>query len=85
MMTRTHALLSSLLLGAALALAGCDQPEPDAQGLPDDRAKQENAQQRVLAGKVMYRERMAMPPEATVTVTLADVSRMDVPLSLIHI
>jgi len=33
--------------------------------LPDDRAKQENAQQRVLAGKVMYRERMAMPPEAT--------------------
>ena len=57
MMTRTHALLSSLLLGAALALAGCDQPEPDAQGLPDDRAKQENAQQRVLAGKVMYRER----------------------------
>lgn len=83
MMTRTHALLSSLLLGAALALAGCDQPEPDAQGLPDDRAKQENAQQRVLAGKVMYRERMAMPPEATVTVTLADVSRMDVPARMI--
>ena len=83
MMTRTHALLSSLLLGAALALAGCDQPEPDAQGLPDDRAKQENAQQRVLAGKVMYRERMAMPPEASVTVTLADVSRMDVPARMI--
>lgn len=83
MMTKTHALFPALLLGTALALAGCDQPAPDVQGLPDDRAKQENAQQRVLAGKVMYRERMAMPPEATVTVTLADVSRMDVPARMI--
>ena len=70
MMTRTHALLSSLLLGAALSLPGCDQPEPYAQGLPDEPAKQENAHQRLPAGKGMYRERMAMPPEATGTVTL---------------
>ncbi|MEP5233014.1 MAG: YbaY family lipoprotein [Alloalcanivorax sp.] len=83
MMTKTHALFPALLLGTALALAGCDQPAPDVQGLPDDRAKQENAQQRVLAGKVMYRERMAMPPEATVTVTLADVSRADAPARMI--
>lgn len=83
MMRNSNALLSSLLLGAALSLTGCDQPEQDAQRLPDERAKQENAQQRVLAGKVMYRERMAMPPEATVTVTLADVSRADAPAQLI--
>jgi len=83
MMTKTYALFPSLMLGAVLALTGCDQPAPDSQRLSGDQTKQENGQHRVLSGKVMYRERMAMPPEATVTVTLADVSRADAPARMI--
>ncbi|MCG8392597.1 MAG: YbaY family lipoprotein [Pseudomonadales bacterium] len=57
-------------LAAVVLLAGCNQGTPDAA---DDNA------QRVLTGKVLYRERIAMPEGATVSVTLADVSLADAP------
>ena len=38
---------------------------------------------RALRGTVSYRERMALPPTAQVEVTLADVSLMDAPASVI--
>lgn len=36
-----------------------------------------------VSGKVTYLERMALPPDAVVTVTLADVSRMDAPAQVV--
>jgi putative lipoprotein len=36
-----------------------------------------------LEVSVLYRERIALPPEAELTVTLSDVSRMDVPETVI--
>ena len=36
-----------------------------------------------LTGTVAYRERMALPPGATITVTLSDVSRMDAAATVI--
>lgn len=37
------------------------------------------AAERTLSGEVIYRERMALPPEAVLTVQLVDVSRADAP------
>ena len=52
---------------AALAIAGCAStaPAPVAKGQ--------------VTGSVLYRERIMLPPTATVTVTLADTSLMDAP------
>ena len=76
---RTAGFLFSAMVAfsSPFILTGCDQ----------DATLQEQvtveAEQHVLSGKVMYRERMAMPPGATVTVTLADVSRMDAPAQVL--
>ena len=37
----------------------------------------------LVTGSVLYRERIALPPEATLTVRLVDVSRMDAPAVLL--
>jgi putative lipoprotein len=58
---------------AIVALAGC--------GRGDDAAVQ--AAQGVLAGTVTYRERMALPPDATIDVRLEDVSRADAPATVL--
>ena len=60
------------LLTGSLLLAGCERDAASPPAVTD-------SEQQVLAGKVMYRERMAMPEGASVTVTLADVSRADAP------
>ncbi|WP_312160317.1 YbaY family lipoprotein [Phenylobacterium sp.] len=56
---------------AALALAGCASMEPPP------------AAQAQVTGSVLYRERIMLPPTATVTVTLADTSLMDAPAQVI--
>src|SRR5262245_6912003 len=58
----------SLIAAALVALAGC--------GPGEDTSVQ--AAEGVLAGTVGYRERMALPPDATIDVRLEDVSRADV-------
>lgn len=56
---------------AALAIAGCAStaPAPVAKGQ--------------VTGSVLYRERIMLPPTATVTVSLADTSLMDAPAKII--
>ena len=56
---------------AALALAGCASMEPP------------TAAKAQVTGSVLYRERIMLPPTATVTVTLADTSLMDAPAQVI--
>lgn len=56
---------------AALTLAGCASMEPT----PAAKAQ--------VTGSVLYRERIMLPPTATVTVTLADTSLMDAPAKVI--
>ena len=55
----------TLVALAALILAGCASPAP-----------RETAE---VTGQVIYRERMLLPPNARVTVVLADTSLMDAP------
>lgn len=43
----------------------------------------DNSLMQVINGEVWYRERMALPPGAEVTVTLEDQSRADVPATVI--
>ena len=61
--------LSSLFL--LLLLVACS-PAPEEPEPPS-----------VISGTVVYRERMALPPDAMVTVRLEDVSRMDVAAELL--
>ena len=68
--------LSRSLLSLVLLLAGCS-PTPvvrDAGGGPVDSR---------VTGSVTYRERIALPPTAVVTVWLVDVSLADAPSVLI--
>ncbi len=57
-----------LVFALASLLAGCSSSRPDSDR-PADRA--------VLTGSVTYRPRIALPPDAVVTVQLLDVSRAD--------
>jgi putative lipoprotein len=74
-------MVSSLWLGflAAVALGGC-RPAEEAE---DDAPTASAAIEGVLAGTVSYRERMALPPGATVEVRLEDVSIADAPATVI--
>ena len=56
---------------AALTIAGCASMQPP----PAPKAQ--------VTGSVLYRERIMLPPTATVTVTLADTSLMDAPAKVI--
>lgn len=42
-----------------------------------------DAEERTIQGEIIYRERIALPPNAVVTVELADVSLADAPASVI--
>jgi len=44
---------------------------------------QSHAAEKVLTGEILYRERIALPPNAVVTVSLSDVSLADAPATLI--
>lgn len=72
-----YLLAGTMVVAAPLMLAGCGKEEETMAQQP------EQSEQKILSGEVMYRERMALPPGATVTVTLADVSRMDAPAQVI--
>jgi len=76
-MTYRRTTVSTLWVGflAAAALGGCQPAEetPDASAAPEG----------VLVGTVTYRERMALPPGATVEVRLEDVSIADAPAVVI--
>lgn len=58
------------LLALSLLFAACDQAPPDDDGM-------EGAQPVTITGAAAYRQRIALPPDATVIVTLEDVSRAD--------
>lgn len=75
-----------LVLAVVLVLAGCrsapetpapagEEPAPTAAGL-DTSTVPGTA---LLTGSVLYRERIALPPDAEVAITLQDVSRADAP------
>ena len=59
------------LMVTALALIGCATAGADPMGPVPDSA--------VLTGTVVHRERIALPPDAVLTVTLEDVSLADAP------
>lgn len=62
--------LVALIVGV-LAMLGCAGAGADPSGpIPDSRT---------LTGSATYRERIALPPDALLTVTLEDVSRADAP------
>jgi putative lipoprotein len=62
---------TGILALAGLMLAGCSSvgAAPEGGGLASAR----------VTGTVAYRERIALPPSATITVQLVDVSRADAP------
>ncbi|RTZ16501.1 lipo-like protein [Vibrio aquaticus] len=70
-MKKVIALASSLLLGTVLM--GCQSETPEVA-----QSEIEN-----ITGTVAYRERIALPDNAVVTVTLQDVSLMDAPAKVI--
>lgn len=78
-----------LLFGSAgvialLTLSGCDQGKPESDSKqPTVEQQSEKAEQQVLSGTVLYRERIAMPEGATLTVSLEDVSLADAPSKVI--
>lgn len=70
-MKKVIALASSLLLGTVLM--GCQSETPEVA----------QPQIEKITGTVAYRERIALPDNAVVTVTLQDVSLMDAPAKVI--
>lgn len=69
---------------AMVLLAGCNDSTPPPAATSDDLPQATSmGEQRVLSGKVMYRERIALPADVTVTVMLADVSRADAPMKVL--
>lgn len=69
-MQSRHALIGALLLAC---VAACAQAPP----------QQEEQTMRTVRGTVTYRERIALPPSATLQVQVADVSLMDVPATVL--
>lgn len=55
------------------------RPSAAARRRPYDGVMGDDAEPAMLKVTVFYRERIAMPPNAALTVTLADVSRADAP------
>lgn len=66
-----HAAMIFVYLLGALAFAACSLPAGTGQGSA------------LVTGTVTYRERIAVPTDAVVTVSLEDVSKMDVPSTLV--
>ena len=65
----------------ALVVSACSEPgTPPAASAPQ---APDNSLMQVIAGDVLYRERIALPPGAVVTVSLEDQSRMDAPATVL--
>ena len=69
-MKKTLLLVTSLLFGAALV--GCQTSQTTDM-------KSAEASMKTITGTVAYRERIALPPNAVVSVALEDVSLADAP------
>ena len=67
------------LLCAALLMACSD----GAESMVEAEQEPDNSLMRVISGEVWYRERIALPQGAEVTVTLEDQSRADAPATVI--
>lgn len=71
--------------GAPIA-ASTDSSEPAAVAVeetPEQTERPDNTLMRVISGEVFYRERIALPKGAVVTVELQDQSRMDAPATVL--
>ncbi|MEQ5803013.1 YbaY family lipoprotein [uncultured Halomonas sp.] len=73
---RWAAIASTLLLAACSHSMGIEDAQRQAQ-------KPDNSLMRVISGDVWYRERIALPPGAELTVTLEDQSRADAPATIL--
>ena len=60
----------------AMLLAACGEKEGS---MTEAKQEADNSLMRVISGEVWYRERIALPPGAEVTVRLEDQSRADAP------
>ena len=72
-----NTLITVGLITASLLLAACRPVQREATPASTP------AEQAAVTGTVTYRERMALPPEAVITVQLSDVSKADAPAELI--
>ena len=70
-----------ILAACALFLAACGEREDPMT--ESSQQKPDNSLMRVISGEVWYRERIALPPGAVVTVTLEDQSRADAPATVL--
>jgi len=73
-MKKTLLLVTSLLFGAALV--GCQTSQTT-------EMESTEASMKTITGTVAYRERIALPPHAVVTVALEDVSLADAPAKVL--
>lgn len=73
-----------LLMAGIIALAGCQSRQPD-MPKPNVPKPAEAAAQAAIHGQAIYRERIAAPPGATLTVQLIDNQRADTPDAVIAI
>ncbi|MCE9832457.1 YbaY family lipoprotein [Vibrio diabolicus] len=73
-MKKTLLLVTSLLFGAALV--GCQTSQ-------NTEMESAEASMKTITGTVAYRERIALPPNAVVTVALEDVSLADAPAKVL--
>lgn len=82
---KTIFLAGTLSLGAALALSGCATdnsaaiPTPTPGPGPSALSQHISIKQPSVTGNVLIRQRIALPPDAILTVTLADASLADAP------
>lgn len=63
-----------------MVLAACND---QAGSMAQSEQEPDNSLMRVISGEVWYRERIALPPDAEVIVTLEDQSRADAPAIVI--
>lgn len=80
MIRRTPDTLVVVGLLLAMSLAACND---QAGSVSESKQMPDNTLMRVITGEVWYRERIALPPGAVVTVTLEDQSRADAPATVI--
>ena len=73
-MKKTLLLVTSLLFGAALV--GCQTSQ-------NTEMESTEASMKTITGTVAYRERIALPPNAVVTIALEDVSLADAPAKVL--
>jgi putative lipoprotein len=74
--------MNRYLLGSLIVLAGCSTGQGDSAARDSTPARVPSVVDTVTA-TITYRERMALPDDAHVKVSLVDMSRMDAPATVI--